>query len=133
MLLRDSLYAETRTRDKYFYLSQSVIVQFRHSEEGRIGDFPSCSLGRFVSQALEMEESVLTSVDDLALAQAMVRVWGLEAALKANDNACTQAFMGNDAAAQKWHRVLNLISTVMKPEPAPARASNAKCSTGRIL
>jgi len=80
-----------------------------------------------------MEESVLTSVDDLALAQAMVRVWGLEAALKANDNACTQAFMGNDAAAQKWHRVLNLIATIMKADPAPARASNAKCGAGSIL
>lgn len=64
-----------------------------------------------------MEESALASVDDLALAQAMVRVWGAEAALKASDNACTQAFMGNDAAAQKWQRVMRLIAAVMKAAP----------------
>ncbi len=64
-----------------------------------------------------MEESALTSVDDLALAQAMVRIWGQEAALKASDNACAQAFMGNDIAAQKWRRVMSLIATVIKADP----------------
>lgn len=62
-----------------------------------------------------MEESALTSVDDMALAQAMVRVWGQEAAVKASDNACTQAFMGNDSTAQKWHRVMGLIALVCSP------------------
>ena len=46
-----------------------------------------------------MAGSVLNTVDDSALAEAMVRVWGQEAALKASDNACTQAFMGDEQTA----------------------------------
>ena len=67
-----------------------------------------------------MDETVLNSVDDLALAQAMVRVWGQEAVLKASDNACTQAFMGNEKTARKWRRVMVLIAEVSKAEGVPA-------------
>jgi hypothetical protein len=75
-----------------------------------------------------MKESALTSVDDMALAQAMVRVWGQEAVVKASDNACTQAFMGNESTAQKWHRVMDLIAIVCKAgpktfDPADSRAA----------
>ncbi len=61
-----------------------------------------------------MAGSVLNTVDDSALAEAMVRVWGQEAALKASDNACTQAFMGDEQTAQKWRRVMILIAEVSK-------------------
>jgi hypothetical protein len=131
MLRADSPYAETRTRHKYFYLSNIVLVQFRHSERETHREFPQLSRGGLVSQSREMEESVLASVDDMALAQAMVRVWGLEASLKANDNACIQTFMGNDAAAQKWHRVLDLIAALMTPNSSAP--PNAKNSTGSVL
>jgi len=77
-----------------------------------------------------MEDSVLTAVDDLALAQAMIRVWGWEAALKASDNASTQTFMGNDAAAQKWHRVMSLIASVIKT--APQQLGAADSETGAL-
>jgi hypothetical protein len=113
------MYAETRIRHKYFYLTCTALVQFRHSIG--IRDFPNWSCASPVSQNRAMEESALTSVEDLALAQAMVRVWGPEAALKASDNACTQAFMGNDATAQKWQRVMRLIAAVRKADP--------KCAT----
>ena len=63
-----------------------------------------------------MAGSVLNTVDDVALAEAMVRVWGHEAALKASDNACTQAFMGDEETARKWRRVMILIAEVSKPE-----------------
>ncbi len=63
-----------------------------------------------------MEHTVSTSSDELALAEAMVRLWGQEAALKASDNACTQAFIGNEAAARKWHRVMLLIAAVANDE-----------------
>ena len=63
-----------------------------------------------------MEHTASTSSDELALAEAMVRLWGQEAALKASDNACTQAFIGNEAAARKWHRVMLLIAAVAKDE-----------------
>jgi hypothetical protein len=56
----------------------------------------------------------LNTVDDIALAEAMVRVWGQEAALKASDNACTQSFMGNEEASRKWRRVMVLIGAVSK-------------------
>ena len=69
-----------------------------------------------------MEHTVSTSSDELALAEAMVRLWGQEAALKASDNACTQAFIGNEAAARKWHRVMLLIAAVAKDEPAQDEA-----------
>lgn len=61
-----------------------------------------------------MTGSVLNTVDDNALAEAMVRVWGQEAALKARDNARTQAFMGDEQTAQKWRRVMILIAEVSK-------------------
>jgi len=61
-----------------------------------------------------MAGSVLNSVDDVALAEAMVRVWGHEAALKASDNACTQAFMGDEETARKWRRVMILIADLSK-------------------
>lgn len=61
-----------------------------------------------------MTSSVLNTVDDVALAEAMVRVWGQEAALKASDNACTQAFMGDEETARKWRRVMVLIAEVSK-------------------
>ena len=72
-----------------------------------------------------MTQSALNAVDDIALAQAMVRVWGQEAALKASDNACTQAFVGNMETAEKWHRVMVLIATVLKSSEIqdPARAA----------
>ena len=63
-----------------------------------------------------MAGSVLNTVDDVALAEAMVRVWGHEAALKASDNACTQAFMGDEETARKWRRVMILIAEVSKSE-----------------
>jgi hypothetical protein len=63
-----------------------------------------------------MEHTASTSSDELALAEAMVRLWGQQAALKASDNACTQAFIGNQAAARKWHRVMLLIAAVAKDE-----------------
>ena len=63
-----------------------------------------------------MAGSVLNTVDDIALAEAMVRVWGHEAALKASDNACTQAFMGDEETARKWRRVMNLIVEVSRSE-----------------
>jgi len=61
-----------------------------------------------------MPDSALNTVDDIALAEAMVRVWGQEAALKASDNACTQSFMGNEEASRKWRRVMILIGAVSK-------------------
>ena len=61
-----------------------------------------------------MADSALNTVDDTALAEAMVRVWGQEAALKASDNACTQSFIGNEEAARKWRRVMVLIGAVSK-------------------
>jgi len=61
-----------------------------------------------------MADSNLSTVDDIALAEAMVRVWGQEAALKASDNACTQSFMGNEEAARKWRRVMVLVGAVSK-------------------
>ena len=69
-----------------------------------------------------MEHTVSTSSDELALAEAMVRLWGQEAALKASDNACTHAFMGNEAAARKWHRVMLLIAAMAKDESAQDEA-----------
>ncbi len=63
-----------------------------------------------------MKGSVLHTVDDRALAEAMLRVWGREAALKAGDNACTQAFMGNEDTALKWRRVMILIAAVSKSD-----------------
>jgi hypothetical protein len=75
-----------------------------------------------------MEGSVLTSVDDLALAQAMVRVWGQDAALKASDNACAQAFMGNDSGAQKWRRVISLITALIKADPEHLDASDSEAA-----
>jgi hypothetical protein len=73
-----------------------------------------------------MAYSALSTVDDSALAEAMVRVWGQEAALKASDNACTQAFMGNEDAAQKWRRVMVLVAAVSKAgeilQDSPSRA-----------
>jgi len=63
-----------------------------------------------------MAGSVLNTVDDVALAEAMVRVWGGEAALKASDNACTQAFMGDEETARKWRRVMALIAEVSKSD-----------------
>ncbi|HEX4637226.1 MAG TPA: hypothetical protein VH189_13650 [Rhizomicrobium sp.] len=68
------------------------------------------------SQNHGMEASVLNTVDDRALAEAMVRVWGQEAALKASDNACIQAFIGNEETAHKWRRVMILIAAVSKSE-----------------
>lgn len=61
-----------------------------------------------------MAGSILNTVDDIALARAMVRVWGREAALKASDNACTQTFMGDEETARKWRRVMVLIAAVSK-------------------
>jgi hypothetical protein len=66
-------------------------------------------------QIPEMAGSILNTVDDIALARAMVQVWGREAALKASDNACTQTFMGDEETARKWRRVMVLIATVTKP------------------
>jgi len=63
-----------------------------------------------------MAGSVLNTVDDVALAEAMVRVWGHEAALKASDNACMQAFTGDEETARKWRRVMALIAEVSKSE-----------------
>jgi len=65
-----------------------------------------------------MADSVLNSVDDIALAEAMVRVWGHEAALKASDNACTQAFIDDPETARKWRRVMILIAAVPKSDDA---------------
>lgn len=56
-------------------------------------------------------------MEDIALAEAMVRIWGQEAALKASDNACTQAFIGNEDTALKWRRVMILIAAVSKSDP----------------
>ena len=61
-----------------------------------------------------MAGSVLNSVDDIALAQAMIRVWGQDAALRASDNACTQAFVGDEETAGKWRRVMILIASLSK-------------------
>jgi len=63
-----------------------------------------------------MAASVLDTVDDMALAEAMVRVWGQQAALKASDNACTQACMGNEDSARKWRRVMALIAAALRSE-----------------
>jgi len=61
-----------------------------------------------------MAGSILNTVDDIALARAMIQVWGCEAALKAGDNACSQAFMGDEETARKWRRVMVLIAAVTK-------------------
>ncbi len=59
------------------------------------------------------------------MAEAMVRLWGQEAGLKASDNACTQAFIGNEAAARKWHRVMLLIAAVAKDEASHDEARDS--------
>jgi len=62
-----------------------------------------------------MAGSVLNTVDDIALAQAMIRVWGNDAVLRASDNACTQAFVGDEETAGKWRRVMILIASLSRP------------------
>jgi len=76
--------------------------------------FPELVLAGFTPQNLAMAGSVLNTVDDIALAQAMIRVWGQDAALRANDNACTQAFVGDEETAGKWRRVMILIASLSK-------------------
>ena len=68
-----------------------------------------------------MSDSVLNTVDDVSLAEAMVRVWGHEATLKASDNACTKAFAGDMETARKWRRVMILIAGLPKTATASDR------------
>ncbi|HKB96967.1 MAG TPA: PilZ domain-containing protein [Rhizomicrobium sp.] len=48
--------------------------------------------------------------EETTLAEELVRTHGLQAAIKASDNANAQDLLGDGAAASKWRRVMVLIS-----------------------
>jgi hypothetical protein len=51
----------------------------------------------------------LNKNEETILAESMIRTHGQNAAMRASDNACTHAGMGDEAGAALWRRVMSLI------------------------
>jgi hypothetical protein len=51
----------------------------------------------------------LNKNEETILAESMIRTHGQNAAMRASDNACTHAGMGDEVGAALWRRVMSLI------------------------
>jgi hypothetical protein len=64
------------------------------------------------------------SVDaEMELADAMIRQWGKNAAVKASYKACAQSLIGNEEGAQRWRRVMEMIAKVANTKAKTANRS----------
>jgi hypothetical protein len=53
-----------------------------------------------------------TENEETVLAESMIRTHGANAAMRASDNACTHAFIGDEAGAALWRRVMAVIGVL---------------------
>jgi hypothetical protein len=61
----------------------------------------------------------LNKNEETILAESMIRTHGPNAAMRASDNACTHAGMGDDAGAALWRRVMAMIGILSHDKGAP--------------
>jgi hypothetical protein len=57
--------------------------------------------------------------EEVILAESMIRTHGHNAAMRASDNACTHAGMGDETGAALWRRVMAMIGILSHGSGAP--------------
>ena len=62
---------------------------------------------------------ILNKNEETVLAESMIRTHGHNAAMRASDNACTHAGMGDEAGAALWRRVMAMIGILSHDNGAP--------------
>lgn len=61
----------------------------------------------------------MLSGEDSDLTQAMLRLWGRDAADVAHDYAQQYELIGNETAASRWHNVSRMIVDTLSPPVLP--------------
>lgn len=61
----------------------------------------------------------MSSGEERDLSQAMLRLWGKDAAEVADDYAQQYRLIGNETAASRWHNVGHLIVDALSPPVRP--------------